>query len=114
MYILFACISLYQVCIRNLEDPWKGIRFPGSGAIDSCEISCTWWELNLRPLEEQVLLTSETSLQPWNLAFVRPIIVKITLMDLLIYSLKEIKNYFSCAVSFILKIWLYVRWSWKL
>ena len=33
---------------------------------DGCEPPCCCWELNSGPLEEQsVLLTTETSLQPW-------------------------------------------------
>lgn len=98
--ISLACISLYQVCIQNLEKPGKGIRFPGAGDIDNCEVSCKWWEVNLRPLEGRAFLASEPSLQPWNSVFVRPIIMKMTLMDLLVYSLKEITNYFSCAMFY--------------
>ena len=36
-----------------------------SGVIDNCELWYGFWELNLSPLEEQlVLLTAEPSLQP--------------------------------------------------
>ena len=34
--------------------------------LDSCELPCGYWVLNLEPLEEQsVLLTAEPSLQPY-------------------------------------------------
>jgi hypothetical protein len=37
----------------------EGIGSPGIGVIDSCELPCGCWELNLGPLEEQpVLLTT--------------------------------------------------------
>jgi hypothetical protein len=37
---------------------------------DGCEPPCGWWELNSGPLEEQpVLLTTEPSLQAFNLPF---------------------------------------------
>ena len=40
----------------------EGVRSPGTGFSDSCELSCGCWELNLRPLEELlVLLTVESS-----------------------------------------------------
>ena len=43
----------------------EGIRSPGTGVTDSCELPCGCWELNLCPLGEQpALLTSEPSLQP--------------------------------------------------
>ena len=43
----------------------EGVRSPGTGVIDSCELSYGCWELNPGPLEEQpVFLTSEPSLQP--------------------------------------------------
>ena len=41
-----------------------GVRTPGTGVTDSCELSCGCWELNPGPLEEQlVLLTAERTLQ---------------------------------------------------
>jgi hypothetical protein len=46
----------------------EGVRFPGTGAADSFEVPCVYWELNSDPLEEQpVLLTTEQSLQPLKL-----------------------------------------------
>jgi hypothetical protein len=36
---------------------------------DSCELSCRCWGLNLDSLQEQVLLTTEASLQPQDAIF---------------------------------------------
>ena len=48
----------------------EGVRFLETVVMDSCELSCGCWELNLGPLEEQPgLLTSEPSLQPFLFAF---------------------------------------------
>jgi hypothetical protein len=42
----------------------EGVGSLRSGVIDSCELACGCWELNLGPLEEQrVLSTAEPSLQ---------------------------------------------------
>lgn len=44
--------------------PEEDVGFPGTGIVDSCELPCGCWELNLSPLEEQpVLLTVEQSLE---------------------------------------------------
>jgi hypothetical protein len=41
------------------------VKVSDLGVIDSCELPLGYWDLNLRPLEEQsVLLTAEPSLQP--------------------------------------------------
>ena len=41
----------------------KSVGYPETGVTDSCELSYGCWELNLGPLEEQlVLLTAEPSL----------------------------------------------------
>ena len=41
-----------------------GVQFPGTGVTDSCEMTYGCWELNLGPLEEQlVFLTVEPPLQ---------------------------------------------------
>ena len=43
------------------------VRMPDLG-VNTCELPCRCWELNLSPLEEQsVLLTTEPSPQPFNL-----------------------------------------------
>lgn len=44
----------------------EGIRAPGPGATDSCELLCQCWELNLGLLEERpVRLTLEPALYPF-------------------------------------------------
>ena len=48
----------------------EGVRSPGTGVTDNCELPCGYWELNPGPLEEQaVLLTAEPSLQILLLIF---------------------------------------------
>jgi len=48
---------------------------PGTGVTDSCELTCGCWELKPGPLEEQpVLLTSEPSLQPPHLLFLKDLL----------------------------------------
>jgi hypothetical protein len=43
----------------------QGVRSPGTGVTNRCDLSCGCWELNLGHLEEQpVLLTIEPFLQP--------------------------------------------------
>jgi hypothetical protein len=34
----------------------EGVRSPGTGVTDNCELSCGCWDLNLGPLEEQPVL----------------------------------------------------------
>jgi hypothetical protein len=53
------CIGVLPACVC------EGVKCPGTGATDSCELPCGYWELNLDPLEEHpVLLTTKPSLQP--------------------------------------------------
>jgi E3 ubiquitin-protein ligase NEDD4 len=48
----------------------RGVKSPGTGVTDSCELPCGFWELNLGPLEkQQVLLTAEPTLQLPDLDF---------------------------------------------
>ena len=48
----------------------EGVRTPGTGSSDSCELPCGCWELNPGPQEEQsVLLTTDPSLQPLRTMF---------------------------------------------
>jgi hypothetical protein len=45
----------------------EGVRCPGTGVTDSCELPCGCWELNPGPLEDHlVLLVAKPSLQPKN------------------------------------------------
>lgn len=65
MSVLSACLYVYHMfawCERRSEE---GITCPGNGVTDGCEMNCWCWELNLDPLQEQlVLLTTKQSLQP--------------------------------------------------
>lgn len=60
------CLSVCATCVwRCLWKPIEGILSRGSKGIGSWEPLGRWWELKLSPLkEEQVLLTTETFLQP--------------------------------------------------
>lgn len=61
-----VCLSVY-IHTMYMQEPLKartGIRSPGNGAIDVCEPPYESWGKNLGPLQEQVHLTSEKSLQP--------------------------------------------------
>jgi len=52
-------ISVLPACMSG-----EGVRASGTGVIDSCELPCGCWDLNLGLLEEQpALLTAEPSLQ---------------------------------------------------
>jgi hypothetical protein len=56
---LYALVFCLDLCLC------EGVRSPGTGIIDNCELPCGCWELNPGPLEEQpVLSTAEPSLQP--------------------------------------------------
>lgn len=46
---------------RCIQCPWRpkdGIRYPGTGVTDSCELPCQCWELNLSLLSEQSVLST--------------------------------------------------------
>lgn len=61
MDVLPTCMSVYHVCVR-LEE---GIRSYGTGVLNSYELLCGCWVLDLGPLGEQpLLLTAEPSLRP--------------------------------------------------
>ena len=47
-----------------LQKPERGVGSPGTGVIDGCELSHGCWELNPGLLEEQLLLSTESSLRP--------------------------------------------------
>jgi hypothetical protein len=63
------CVLLVFMSVYNFRTwcPWsseEGIGFSETGFIDSCELPCWCWELNLVPLEEQPeLLTADPFLQ---------------------------------------------------
>lgn len=68
MVVLPACMSVH--CINALC-PWRPEEDIGSlwtGVSDGCETLCGFWKLNQDPLQEQqILLTTEPSLQPPNM-----------------------------------------------
>ena len=59
IYLFFKIIFLILFYVH-----WdESVRFSGSGVTDSCQLLCGCWELNLDPLEGQlVLLTTDPSL----------------------------------------------------
>lgn len=64
-----AYMSLYHMCASCLQRAEEVIRSLGIRGIDSCEVTCVFWELNSDSLEKQLLfLTTEPSLQP-NILF---------------------------------------------
>ena len=63
---MYWCLSCIHVCM------YVCVRVSGTRVIDSCELPCECWELNLDPLEEKpVLLTVEPPLQPQTLTFLK-------------------------------------------
>ena len=57
VYEHFACMSTWYR--QKLEE---GVRPPGNGVTDSCELPCGCWESNPHPLEEQPLLLTVSHL----------------------------------------------------
>lgn len=56
--------GLNTACMHYLWRLEEGIRFPGTGVIESWQPPCGYWVLNLNSLEEQPgLLTAKQSLQ---------------------------------------------------
>lgn len=53
--IFLTCLSVYHMCITFPQRPKVYIRFPISFT-DSCESTWEFWELNLGPLDEQLVL----------------------------------------------------------
>lgn len=61
MSVVPAFMSVHPLCTWC---PWrseKGIRSPGTGVRDGCDLPHRCWESNLGPIQEQVLLTTEPS-----------------------------------------------------
>lgn len=56
MVALPACMFVPCVCTWCLWRPEEGIGFPRTGFAGSCEASCGFWEFNLGPLEEQLVI----------------------------------------------------------
>lgn len=66
VYECFVCMSICVPCLPGVKKrSEEGITSPGNGVTGGCEMNCWCWELNLDPLQEQlVLLTPKQSLQP--------------------------------------------------
>jgi hypothetical protein len=88
--ILPACMSLYYICDWYPQRPEEGVRSPGIGVTDGCEPPCGYWELNLGPLEQSVLLTTEPSLQPWFPLFS---LFLISLLSFLLCIMNHLKSF---------------------
>ena len=58
MSVLPVC-SLCIMCVQFLKNPEEGIRSPGTGVIDSCELSYGYQES-----KQSVFLTTEPPFQP--------------------------------------------------
>ena len=57
LFYVYWCFAYMYVCVKVSD----------IGVMDSCELPCGCWELNLGPLEDQsMLLTTELSLQPFS------------------------------------------------
>lgn len=53
------------MCVWCRRRPEEGVRFPGTGVADRCELPHGFWESHLGPLAEQpVILTEEPPCQP--------------------------------------------------
>lgn len=59
-----ACIYVCHVCVWCPQRSEGGIRSLGTEISDVCKPPCGCWVLNLGPVEERVVLTLESSLQP--------------------------------------------------
>jgi hypothetical protein len=58
-------MSLYHLHSCCPKKPGAGVGSPGIGVTEGCELPCGCWESNLRPLEEQpVLSIPELTLWP--------------------------------------------------
>lgn len=67
MVVLLVCFSVFHLCAWYLQRPEEGVESPRTRLTDACELSCMYWKLNLGHLEvRQVLLTAESSIQPWG------------------------------------------------
>lgn len=64
MSVLPACIYIYHMCALYLRRSHEGFGSPGTRVKDSCEL-CVFLELNLGLLQDdQVFLTSNSTLHP--------------------------------------------------
>lgn len=67
--VLLTCMSVYHVCAAPSVAK-EDVELHGTRILDSFELMCEYWELNLDHLEEKLLvLTSELCLQPNSFHF---------------------------------------------
>lgn len=46
---LHVCLCI--VCMQCLQSPAKGVRSPGTGLTNECDLPCGYWDSNPYPLE---------------------------------------------------------------
>ena len=63
VFCLHECMYMHHVCTWFLQRSEEGINLLDLG-LETVEVLCGCWELNLDPMQEQELLTSVSSLQP--------------------------------------------------
>lgn len=56
MSVLSACSPVNHLCALVSEEARRGVGSPGTGIIDSSELSRGCWEWNMGSLEEQPVL----------------------------------------------------------
>lgn len=54
---IWSAAHICAYCPLSLEE---GVKFPGPGISNGCDLSYRCWELNLHLLQEQMLLTTES------------------------------------------------------
>jgi hypothetical protein len=60
----------------------EGVGSPGNGVTDSCELPCGCWEMNLSPMDEQLmLLTAGPSVSPTTLFLRQSLSLKLELAN---------------------------------
>lgn len=52
MTVLLAFVYVHHMQAYFLRRPEEGIRSPGTGVVNGCDLSCGFWELNVGPLQE--------------------------------------------------------------
>lgn len=63
--VLPPCVYVYHVCAWYLQRSEEDIKSPGTEVMVSWEVPHGFWEPNLRPLQEQLVLRNTgPSLQP--------------------------------------------------
>jgi hypothetical protein len=71
--VLCVHVCLCTVCVQCLQRPEEGAGSAGTRVAAVSVPLCACWKLNPGPLKDQVLLTTEPSLQPLNIIFKKKI-----------------------------------------